>query len=364
MAVLRYLAEYLARIRSVALSIEVEDGLNVEQLVFQSTEKAIVHYTKDGESHTAEIVLPEQVSASVAERIYSTDVETKTLSYRFPASPELLEHSKPMSFLDNPNVRMPWPASELNSQEWIQVVCGGCSTVIIKAKRITRWQQLPSEHWAEMMDFWHCHKPDEGHDHFNPNYAVNRFVPKTGVGMVGMSYFLICPGDIVNTALDKGMCVNCSRRIGSADYTDTFRLWKWSVRLESPGNGMEEQYPYHYYVSSTVAQLIDTHAMYTFYVEPEQESSGKDGLLLWVFNPDIKYTLTGAVSASRGFKVFYSTDWIEIPGLRQTRAEIEEVMISPVLYEHMIKRLRDTTALLPNNARKFGKWDVGLLDRL
>lgn len=29
------------------------------------------------------------------------------------------------------------------------------------------WKDLPSGNWAEMMDFWHCHKPDPegGHEH-------------------------------------------------------------------------------------------------------------------------------------------------------------------------------------------------------
>lgn len=45
------------------------------------------------------------------------------------------------------------------------VVCRRCGAVVVGRERLAVWKDLPSENWAEMMEFWHCHKPTtNGHD--------------------------------------------------------------------------------------------------------------------------------------------------------------------------------------------------------
>ena len=61
--------------------------------------------------------------------------------------------------------------------------------------RITKWKDLPSGNWADMMDFWHCHKPHDDKETAGgegERYATfgKGFVVERGVGLVDRGYFL------------------------------------------------------------------------------------------------------------------------------------------------------------------------------
>ena len=101
----------------------------------------------------------------------------------------------------------PWAAGALSSD--LALHCRRCGRVMVKPGIITTWKDLPSGSWAEMMDFWHCHKP---HDH-EPNGPAgdeenpqprhdgdpHRFTSSTGVGFVDVASFLFHRSNISNT---------------------------------------------------------------------------------------------------------------------------------------------------------------------
>lgn len=81
--------------------------------------------------------------------------------------------------------------------------CSECSTEIVAPNLIGSWKAMPSETWAEMMDFWHCHKPDDGIGLYNKAYAVSKFIPTRRAAFVGLSYILFNNQD-VNALFVKG----------------------------------------------------------------------------------------------------------------------------------------------------------------
>lgn len=93
----------------------------------------------------------------------------------------------------------PWPALKLTSET--QVACGSCGTLLVN--NVSVWKHLPSAGWADMMEFWHCHKPsaDKGHDDYagsNKGYAAaNALGPTAGVGLVDVSQLLVSDIDCV-----------------------------------------------------------------------------------------------------------------------------------------------------------------------
>lgn len=97
-----------------------------------------------------------------------------------------------------------WPAVSLTSET--HVACGSCGTLLVNNVNI--WKHLPSAGWADMMDFWHCHKPsvNRGDDESagsNKGYAAaNALGPTPGVGLVDISHFLV--SDIDCTGLEVG----------------------------------------------------------------------------------------------------------------------------------------------------------------
>lgn len=56
---------------------------------------------------------------------------------------------------------VPWPAAEL--KPGLRVACQECDEPIILRDTIKAFKDLPSDNWAEMMEFWHCHKPADAH---------------------------------------------------------------------------------------------------------------------------------------------------------------------------------------------------------
>jgi hypothetical protein len=98
----------------------------------------------------------------------------------------------------------PWSASSL--EHGTELLCRNCDGVLVKRGCIKTWRDLPSENWAEMMDFWHCHKPsDHGqngsgghaeHGVASKGYGANtKVMAQPGIGFVGLTYFLLGEDD-------------------------------------------------------------------------------------------------------------------------------------------------------------------------
>lgn len=70
---------------------------------------------------------------------------------------------------------VPWTAADMSLST--RICCQRCGNMFLKTKTSSSetgedvgqpkgwiWKDLPSGNWAEMMDFWHCHKPDPHED--------------------------------------------------------------------------------------------------------------------------------------------------------------------------------------------------------
>ncbi|KAB5530348.1 ubiquitin-conjugating enzyme E2-binding protein [Coniochaeta sp. 2T2.1] len=56
---------------------------------------------------------------------------------------------------------VPWEAKDLLPGG--AVACRKCKGVVVEGSKVKEWKDLPAKGWAEMMEFWHCHKPGEEH---------------------------------------------------------------------------------------------------------------------------------------------------------------------------------------------------------
>ncbi|ANB12286.1 hypothetical protein AWJ20_535 [Sugiyamaella lignohabitans] len=446
-------AEYLSRIRSIAISIQLSELCYPQQLTFRDVRTAVLHYTKASgssdsttgvhdesnesskekqnhesnrsdqldelESSTASgitdsielnqkekssnsndnefiINLPEDITVRVSESTIPISELTSTLSFRLPASPELADVLQTkLNFYDSYD-QIPWSADMLNSHK-VSFCCVQCDGELVKPNRIKQWKSLPSENWAEMMDFWHCHKPKSEDDNmaskFNPSYAVSKFTPYSGTVLVGDCYFYLFKDDTTARVVGETVaCEKCGYDLGTCDASDktSLTVWKWNLKLvtpdvstdntktkddireavastntcmptKKPAKPLRLTYPLHQYVSTVIARLIDSHAIYTFSITDMDE---KPDLLLWVFNPDIKYTTATSAKGQRGFKIVYTYDKKIMPSLEKTRGEIEVVKFPPRVLEVLKAHLVENTLSLPENARSFGQWTVSMLEKI
>jgi hypothetical protein len=100
---------------------------------------------------------------------------------------------------------VPWDGAMLNGMEHGNIHCKSCHAIVVSKEKIREWRDLPNENWAEMMDFWHCHKPDEHHLHDHTHDAAlgekgyaagNRLKALKGVGFVDITSFLLQEHDL------------------------------------------------------------------------------------------------------------------------------------------------------------------------
>lgn len=88
-----------------------------------------------------------------------------------------------------------WPASSLTPHT--RIACRACKNVLLQ-RSVNLWKDLPSDNWAEMMDLWHCHKPntEDGRErdatHHAKGYAASSsLAPSPGCGLVHINYVWI-----------------------------------------------------------------------------------------------------------------------------------------------------------------------------
>uniref|UniRef100_A0A093VTM9 Ubiquitin-conjugating enzyme E2-binding protein n=1 Tax=Talaromyces marneffei PM1 TaxID=1077442 RepID=A0A093VTM9_TALMA len=139
------------------------------------------------------------------------EAQTAEYSFRLQVDPNDTGLTIPNQVLQDDDY-VPWTASDVST--CVALHCRFCKQTIVdttsKADTSSPWQwkDLPSGNWAEMMDFWHCHKPDvhpdEKEDQKNieaQNASVkgygasNRVVATPRTGLVDVASFLVAESD-------------------------------------------------------------------------------------------------------------------------------------------------------------------------
>ena len=215
--------EHLLNIRALSIQASLSTVSNQETKASLSADGNILTLTHEGE--TASVQLPVNISPNQQSLVSLTipAVPSKDLSFRIQVE------EKPDSNLlgdgnrENGNI-VPWTADSLTNET--EVCCRHCSSVLVRRGTIQTWKDLPSEGWAEMMEFWHCHKPHESHSYGNGEVnrgfgADSKLAVNTGVGLVDVVDFLFVPEDCQNVvvgfqpsyALPLYSCFNVLRSI-------------------------------------------------------------------------------------------------------------------------------------------------------
>ena len=96
----------------------------------------------------------------------------------------------------------------------------------------------------------------------------------------------------------------------------------------------------------------------------DESLPARQGLLVWVFNPDIYYSSSKrGPTAHRAMKVFYKALPNPDEFLDANSNTHEELRIPEEDLVDFKDTLRESTEILPQAARTFQDWTVGLLDR-
>jgi hypothetical protein len=179
-----YVAEYHEGLRHVLAFLNVSGippGVNLEASIASDTndipdgvESALV--LRSGSVESLPLALPARTQPGPQEvRVQGLHYEVKiaTLDAHSPRVEE------PLPLLD---------AEQLHSRAPTTFICSSCSLPLVHGARITRYDDLPSEHWAELVDAWMCHTDQT----LNAQVArhARGFWPRSGQALVGGSYIL------------------------------------------------------------------------------------------------------------------------------------------------------------------------------
>lgn len=191
-------SELLPNIRSVSLFIR--------PLAPVEKQKVTVHVRADGKTlmitqgeTVLQLALPVKVANETLHSLPMTNASPEDLTSRLQPDPVALQ-ALASTCGDN---YVPWSSQKLDHCSKIK--CASCATVIVEDGSIHKWQDLPSANWAEMMEFWHCHKPLEHEETQNVTgedskgySAGNTLTAREGVGFVDTLSLLFSPQDCMS----------------------------------------------------------------------------------------------------------------------------------------------------------------------
>ncbi|KKY17343.1 putative ubiquitin-conjugating enzyme e2c-binding protein [Phaeomoniella chlamydospora] len=198
MADINLYAEVLQNIGQITLYASFQTDKNEGTTVDISSDRRFISVTHDGTtaqlllplavSGTAQVTIPAERAKDVSLRLALEDTNAVTTRFEDLGSEE------------------PWSAAKFTPSGRLR--CLNCERPVTRSDAIFTWKDLPSENWAEMMDFWHCHRP---HDEDKPSTgneneaaqakgygAANRVRATKGTAFVDVSSFLLSKEDCID----------------------------------------------------------------------------------------------------------------------------------------------------------------------
>lgn len=184
-------AELLSNIRQVSVraTLSSSSDSTTKAEILDDGRRIQVHHRGEVRS----LDLPARVSVRSA--IPIPEKSSPDLSWRLPVS--ATETGLPRFSAENQSV--PWSSTDIKAGSC--VCCRHCDHLIVQRERIKSWKDLPSENWAEMMEFWHCHKPHE-HEHHDGEALSKRgygadssITARPEIGFVDLTSFMFSESD-------------------------------------------------------------------------------------------------------------------------------------------------------------------------
>lgn len=225
-------AELLPNIRQITLYVSIPqssalDGVRPE-IQLSESRKAVTLTLTEPYSHVTETIkLPARVSdASRWSLNTNAAPSTTSLSRDYSFRMQIDADDEALAPQDGlVDGYVPWTAADMSLSTRIR--CRACGMPFLKASSSDKtrekdandttgwiWKDLPSGNWAEMMDFWHCHKPDpheddpeaeasaalrieEANAQVKGYGASSRVEATPGVVLIDVATFLIAESDCV-----------------------------------------------------------------------------------------------------------------------------------------------------------------------
>lgn len=347
---LSFLVEHLPRIGTTSIDI-CAAGQPV--IVSRGPGRLCV---EDTEENNATILLPGE--ELVGEQAKFTTVSPGCYRLRLKSREEVVNAFNCNNKARNVFMSLPegkWSKKELIESKGFRILCLTCRTDIINEQNCFKINEMPSEFWMELMDYWHCHKPHDVSKENEYSVRYNSLKPLTGEILLGSAFFLAQQDTFAGRVKTENgflQCAKCSASLGEETQDHLFKIYKWQVLLRK-SNKEEDIFPPEQDVVFTLLNLIKGYS--TRYVLLESETSK---LFVWLFAIGIDVTLPDNRVLTNCIKVLYCDEISE----KETRgSNIEQVKVKPVPMRHFVQMLEQIHESLPSSVKQFDSWRVSYI---
>ncbi|KAG9249649.1 ubiquitin-conjugating enzyme E2-binding protein [Emericellopsis atlantica] len=386
-------AEFLSNIRQVSIAVNLTSPSNADTAA-EVTQGGTAFRVQHG-GLTREVLLPERVAVASTVPVAPS---TESLSWRLPISSRLPSES----LFSLENQALPWTATDLRPGS--SVACRACGNIFVQNGKISQWKDLPSENWAEMMEFWHCHKPhDHDHGHTNGDAeeadltkrgygASNAISAQETVGFVDITSFMFtesdCDGILFSSTTSGGQqhdasapgigdstkflnvsCKKCNAQVGFYSIVaSSVSLFKWQVATETAST--QAMPSTEQCLAATLTATISRSGCSKSVILPQKleagsEAGGQRALHLWALNPNVTYTTSQMEGKREAMKILYQCidiDKAEKMAESMT-SDVQDISFPEAVIATALEALESSNSCLPMKERTFREWKVGLLSR-
>ncbi|KOS16896.1 Uncharacterized protein ESCO_004744 [Escovopsis weberi] len=392
-------AELLTNIRQVSVraSLPSPSDASTRAAVVDEGRRLQVHHR--GEAAILDLPVRVLVRSST---LPLSDAPLTDLVWRLPALAAEVE-ARRFSAEDQ---ALPWGSRDVRPGS--RVCCRACGGCLVPRDGVRAWKDLPSENWAEMMEFWHCHKPLNHRD----DTSATGEGDEEGVGFVDLTSFMVSESDCRNMLSEasfdssalalaregtgpeavKSLIVSCKTcRAGLGLYSvlsSSVNLFKWQVACETvvPGRGPSSSECLVATLIATISRsgssksVLVPHEAAAAAAPSSSSSSGSNErergssesqparrklLHLWVLNNNVVFTSTAKEGTRAGIKVLYrEVGWeTGMEMVDSMTSTVQEVNFPESAIGTARQQLEESNGMLPAAERIFQQWNVALLER-
>lgn len=244
-----------------------------------------------------------------------------------------------------------WMKRDLANNEF-SFNCDGCSSTIISSNSCKSMHDMPSEFWAEFMDYWHCHKPLSDKKDGIPFRYNNPLIPHNQELLLGDSFILLNK-DAVVEQLDLTdftvTCRKCNKPLGSETKDGVVKINKWCLKAEI--NGQISTFSLVDYVLCQLFNDLKSNSTRLF-----QLKEGAKLLTVWIFGFGSNIAFNDDEIQGNCLKILYQEGIVEDKSGNQNTEVI-------TLNEHgaldsFLVLLQSVNSKLPNQLQSMKEWKV------
>lgn len=281
-----YFSEYLPRLNSISVALDVQSGFNIDEINRISIVGELLSIELKN-NPPINVHLPCKASQA---SITGLKLANNTVSFGVKIHEKRLDSTVP--FTDQAIEK--WSCKDLSQTPKIGrnhkfiFVCKNCNSELIDSSQYD-FKDMPSEQWYEMMDFWHCHKPENYEKHKKEYKGILK--PDNKTIIIGSYYLLEKSNRNIVKIQDSITCNKCGQLLGEM-FQGTLKIFKWCVELQfESGNAIhKEQYRPGLFIYNIILDKINFSAVRKFKIEVEAQSK-----FIWIMSLGLNVVIDGKI---------------------------------------------------------------------